>query len=298
MLFAQERIQKAYKNAKHISFDDSSKFILFSDCHRGDNSVADDFAHNRNIYKHALKHYLKNNFTYIELGDGDELWENRKFKPIFEAHKDIYGLLVEFYRNERLHLIYGNHDMAYSNPKYVQKHLKQFHDEITNQNQELFGNDLKFNESIILKHQETEQELFLFHGHQADFMNSVGWKVHRFMVYYFWKPLQLFGIFDPTSPAKNHRELLKVERRIKKWMQQNHNPITIFGHTHRPRFPQPNETPLFNDGSCVHPRSITGLEIENGNITLIKWYISTTNNGHLFIDRKVLEGPTPLSLYV
>ncbi len=128
-------------------------------------------------------------------------------------------------------------------------------------------------------------------------MNSVGWKINRFMVYYFWKPLQLFGVFDPTSPAKNYRELLKVERRIKKWMLQHHNPITIIGHTHRPRFPKPNETPLFNDGSCVHPRSITGLEIENGKITLIKWHISTTDNGHLFIDREILEGPENLSLY-
>ena len=33
--------------------------------------------------------------------------------------------------------------------------------------------------------------------------------------------------------------------------------------------------PFFNDGSCVHPRSITGIEIENGEISLIKWEIST-----------------------
>ena len=51
------RLDKAYKNAKRITFNDTSKFILFSDCHRGDNSFADDFANNRNIYFHALKHY-------------------------------------------------------------------------------------------------------------------------------------------------------------------------------------------------------------------------------------------------
>ncbi|MEN8798427.1 MAG: serine/threonine protein phosphatase, partial [Flavobacteriaceae bacterium] len=38
---SQKRLSRAYKNAKLIPFDDSSKFILFSDCHRGDNSFAD-----------------------------------------------------------------------------------------------------------------------------------------------------------------------------------------------------------------------------------------------------------------
>ena len=52
------RLSKAFKEAKTVPFDDTSKFILFSDCHRGDNSYADDFANNRNIYFNALKHYF------------------------------------------------------------------------------------------------------------------------------------------------------------------------------------------------------------------------------------------------
>lgn len=36
---SQSRLDRAYKNAKIIPFDDSSKFILLSDCHRGDNST-------------------------------------------------------------------------------------------------------------------------------------------------------------------------------------------------------------------------------------------------------------------
>ena len=68
---SKKRFDNAYKNAKVIPFDDSSKFILFSDCHRGDNSFADDFANNRNIYFHALKHYYAEGFQYCELGDGN-----------------------------------------------------------------------------------------------------------------------------------------------------------------------------------------------------------------------------------
>lgn len=294
---AQKRLTKAYKSAKVIEFDDSTKFILFSDCHRGDNSFADDFANNRNMYFHALKHYFKEGFTYCELGDGDELWENTTFESILHSHKNVYLLMKEFYENNRLHLIYGNHDMVYKNPEYVAKHLYSYFDQKTGKREKLFDG-ISFNEAIILKHKKTAQELFLAHGHQADFMNYHGWRFNRFLVRALWKPLQVVGIADPTSPAKNYKELIKVERRTKSWIKDNKNQLTIIGHTHRPRFPKPGETPFFNDGSCVHPRSITGLEIENGAISLIKWSMRTTEEGFLQVYRVVLEGPQKLSDYL
>ena len=117
------------------------------------------------------------------------------------------------------------------------------------------------------------------------------------MVRVLWKPLNVMGIADPTSPAKNYKELIKVEKRIKKWIINNNNIITIVGHTHRPRFPEPGDIAFFNDGSCVHPRSITGIEIENGQISLIKWQIATTDEGVLKIERVLLEGPQKLIDY-
>lgn len=291
---SQSRLDRAYKRAKVIPFDNDSKFILFSDCHRGDNSFADDFANNRNVYFHALNYYYNEGYTYCELGDGDELWENLSFSMILRAHKDVYRLLQKFYSENRLHMIWGNHDMVYRNPKYVKKHLSYYLDHKTGEQVPLFPG-IKFEEAIVLQHQQTKQQLFLLHGHQADFMNYIGWRINRFLVRILWKPLQVVGIADPTSPAKNYKETIKVERRIKKWIANNKNLFTIIGHTHRPRFPQPGELALFNDGSCVHPRSITGIEIENGEISLIKWQISTTEEGVLKIIRVSLEGPKKLT---
>lgn len=295
---SQERLTKAYKEAKRIGFNDTSKFILFSDCHRGDSSFADDFANNRNIYFHALQHYYKEDYSYIEIGDGDELWENLFFKDIFEANKNIYLLMQKFFNENRLHMIYGNHDMVYRNESVVKKLLTEYFDTKTGKKVPLFPG-IKYYEAFILEHNETQQELFLTHGHQADFMNYVGWKFNRFLVRVLWKPLQVWGIKDPTSPAKNYVELIKVERRIKKWIADNNNKITITGHTHRPRFPSPTENalPYFNDGSCVHPRSITGIEIVNGTIALIKWFIDTREDGTLQIVKEILEGPAKLEDY-
>jgi hypothetical protein len=68
-----------FKDLTHkvTPFPPDAKFIVMSDCHRGDGSAADEFAHNSLIYKCALEYYLKEGFTYIELGDAEELWGKR-----------------------------------------------------------------------------------------------------------------------------------------------------------------------------------------------------------------------------
>ncbi len=292
---ANSRLSKAFKNAKKLRLDKNSKYILFSDCHRGDNSFADDFARNRKIFNYAISQYLTKGFTYIELGDGDELWENT-FSSIFNANKDTFLLLKKFYDTNRLHFIWGNHDMDYKNPKHIKKNLTQYYETVTETYQEFMPN-ASFSESIILEN-ETGNSIFLLHGHQADWFNYSCWKISRFLVRYLWKPLQIIGIKDPTSPAQNFKELIKVEKHIEKWIKNHKNQVLITGHTHRPRFPQPEELPYFNDGSCVHPRCITGIEIENYEISLIKWHVTTHENGTMQIIRTVLEGPQNLANYL
>lgn len=293
---SKTRMYRAYNTARRITFNDDSKFIIFSDCHRGDNSFADDFANNRNIYFHALQDYYKKGFTYCELGDGDELWENISFKEVFEAHQNVYDLMKLFFNEGRLYRLIGNHDMVYKNKKYVEKNLFSYFDKITGKDAPLFPG-IEFTEGLILTHESTKQEIFMMHGHQADWMNYVGWKFNRFMVRVLWRQLQVFGISDPTIPAKNYKELIKVERRTKRWIVENKNLFTIIGHTHRPRFPEPGDIAFFNDGSCVHPRSITGMEIEKGEISLIKWHIATAEDGTLKVVRVLLEGPQKLIDY-
>ena len=294
----QQIISNAYKKAKRIKINKDSKLIFFSDCHRGDNSYADDFSHNKLIFNHALKDYYEKGYTYFELGDGDELWENHDFEDIFIPYKNIYELLKKYHDKKRLHMIYGNHDMVYRKPKIVEQFLGSYFNVITGKRTELLKN-LEYHESIILELDGMKKNILLIHGHQADFFNYVLWKLSRFLVRFFWQPLQKsFGVKDPTSPAKNYKELIKVERRIKKWILNNDNQMVIAGHTHRPRFPQPNELPYFNDGSCVHPRAITGIEIANNEIVLIKWHTVTRDDGTVQIIRTILEGPEKLSDYL
>jgi len=291
-------LDNAFKKAKSLTINCNSKLIFFSDLHKGDNSYADDFAHNMTIYKYALQQYYQENYTYFELGDGIELWENYSFEPIYEAHKDTFELLKLFYQENRLHMLWGNHDMIFRDPKAVERILyKIFTPKNIAQKEKLF--DLKFHESILLQIENTTKKILLIHGHQADWFNYKFWKISRFFVRYFWMPLQKwFNVKDPTSPAKNYKNLIKVERKLKDWMLKNSNQMVIAGHTHRPRFPDPGELPYFNDGSCVHPNSIIGLEIENLEISLVKWHNSIDEHNQTKIVRTILEGPERLDLYL
>lgn len=93
-----KRISKIFESAEEISFDDSSKFVLMSDCHRGDGSWSDNFLKNQNIYFAALNYYYKEDYSYIELGDGDELWENSKISEIINVHSDVFRLFSKFFK--------------------------------------------------------------------------------------------------------------------------------------------------------------------------------------------------------
>ena len=171
-------LSRSFKSATKIQLSKDSKFIFFSDVHKGNNGHGDDFAHNRNIYYHALRTYFEGGYSYFELGDGIELWENNKFEDIFEAHEDIFLLMKDFYLEERLHLLWGNHDMVLRNPNKVKKLFGKYFDKNTG-DIKLLMEKLTFDESIVLEVDGKEKNILLIHGHQADLFNYVFWKFNR-----------------------------------------------------------------------------------------------------------------------
>ena len=290
-----KRLNEVFETAEEIEFDDSSKFVFLSDCHRGDNSWADDFARNQSLFFHALEHYFNEGFAYIEIGDGDELWENNDFVKIRRAHSHVFWLMREFYRKDRLHLIWGNHDMERKNPKQVEETLYQYYDELLERMEPLFDG-IKLHEGLILRQKGTDNKIFFVHGHQVDPINDRWWKFARFFVRHFWRHMQILGVNDPTSPADNYEKQVEIEQRLLEWVEANQQ-MLIAGHTHRPRFPDNGASPYFNTGSCVHPRCITGIEIQNGEIVLIKWWIRPNDTGMLYIAREELVKPKRLQSF-
>lgn len=295
-LYADKRLNEAYVKAKLLPYNDSSKIVLMSDCHRGQGNAADNFMPNQNLYFGALEYYNKKKFTYIELGDGDELWENRSMKPIIEVHSDAFWMMKQFYEDGRFHMIYGNHDVIKSKQKFWTKHCTSYYCECDKQDVALFPK-LQVRESILLKHEEKDEEILLLHGHQGEILNDLLWPLARFLVRYVWRSLELVGVLDPTSASHSHKVKDRIENRLDHFAGE-HNQLLVAGHTHRTYFSEPGTGHYFNDGSCVHPRCITCIEIEHDKISLVKWAVSTREDLSLCVSRIVLEGPVEIGAYL
>ena len=265
---SHSRISKAFDHALRLPLQPGSRYILFSDCHRGVGNANDNFLKNEYLCLAALQYYYRRGFTYLELGDGDELWENRCFRKIREIHADTFAMLSRFYAAGRMYVVYGNHDIVKSKNRFRQTCMHTYYCEHTRQECPLFPG-ITFYPGIILQDVRQNMDIYLTHGHQADPLNSTFWPLARFLVRYLWRPLEKLGIPDPTSAAKNNRKKKKSEQRLTKWAIK-HGHILVTGHTHHPMIGTVR-SPYCNTGSCIHPTGITGIEIENRCLTLVKW---------------------------
>jgi UDP-2,3-diacylglucosamine pyrophosphatase LpxH len=246
--FTQRQLSKAFARANELPFDDNSRYIFLSDVHRGDGGPTDDFVKNKELYLQVLDHYDHNGFTYVEVGDGDELWKNSSFQSIAKAHREVFDRLRRFRDQKRLHLLIGNHELRPGAEHSMHK------------------GDLVAKEALILRHRRTGQRIHVIHGHQADFKTVRFPRFCRALVKHLWKNIQLLGF------GRNHTggKCKTVEDRIRNWAATERK-IVICGHTHRPMSARYGDTPYFNSGSCIFPNALTGLELQGGRLTLVKW---------------------------
>lgn len=270
----QKRISAAFENAPLLPLTYSSRYIIISDCHRGCGNASDNFLKNEYLYLSALGFYFREGYTCLQLGDDDELWENYSMTKIREMHSASFQILDQFAQEKRLYALYGNHDIA--------------------KRKDSFSNR-RFYSGIILHDCENKKDICLTHGHQADLLNSTFWRLSRFLVRYIWRPLETLGIPDPTSAAKNNTRKRKTERILTQWACR-HGCMLITGHTHRPVIGT-KEAPYCNCGSCIHPGGITGIEIKNRCLTLVKWSMKARDDFTLYTAREVLGKTVCLDEY-
>lgn len=280
------RMERTFQDARCLPLNRCTRYIVFSDCHRGIGNANDNFLKNEFLYLAAMGHYNRECFTCLELGDGDELWENRSLDRIKEAHQESFEMLARFYEAGRLYLVYGNHDMVKKDPAFLEKNFQTcFCDQDLCERPLCPG--VRFYPGIILRDGENKQDIYLTHGHQADLLNSTFWRLSRFLVRYIWRPLEALGIPDPTSAAKNNTRKKQSENRLSQWAALR-GLYLVTGHTHHPMI---KASGYFNTGSCIHPSGITGIEIRGRCLTLVKWSVASRPDLSLYARREVLGEP-------
>ncbi len=304
-----------------IPFDmDEGKFIIFSDQHKGARNGADDFMQAEPNYLAALEYYAKNAFTFINLGDSEELWENtiwkvkKKNKATFEAEK-------KFLVQQKYIKIFGNHDLYWDMNPFASLDLKSMYDE-----------ELKVYEGVLLQSETNRAtsgvnsqgaegqllplSIFLTHGHQGDAQSDGNWFSKTF-VSVVWAPLQSLLRINPNTPAYNAEKKTLHNDIMYEWSAAQQHMLLVTGHTHQPVFNsltlleklykdyqfaafKKDEAAMatisvkirkveyqftavsvdymsmkpsyFNTGCCCFSDGdITGIEIADGCIRLIKW---------------------------
>lgn len=265
------------------------KFIIFSDQHKGNQSWADDFQPSEKSYLAALDHYKNAGFTFINLGDCEELW---KFKPSDILPVNVEALAAESaFQPVNYYRTFGNHDLMWKNKIDVNLLLKDY-----------FQLPLPVPEGIVinLKHGDSSFKIFLTHGHQGDIMSDNN-SFSTWIVAHLWMPLQRYLRMNINTPSNDYTLRNKHNQMMHEWSAAQQNLILVTGHTHQPvfasgrYFKHPNNIILnttqnvkpcyFNSGCCCFSDGdITGIEISDGFIRLIKWHYENDKS-----IRKVLE---------
>jgi predicted phosphodiesterase len=302
---------------------EQDRFIILSDQHKGARDGSDIFARSAKNYLAALAHYNKEEFTYINLGDSEELWENL-FVTIKRHNKATFESEKQFLNRKAFIKIFGNHDLYWDNDPLAAISLLQ-----------IYGEAVKVYEGAILQTIVNNKpfSIYMTHGHQGDLQSDGNW-FSKWFVSDIWAPFQAYLRINPNTPAYNNELKTDHNRMMYEWSSKRKDTVLITGHTHQPVFrsltelervyekldiatkandmAQINElqtkiTALhlqestapsfagyldtyFNTGCCCFDDGdITGIEIADGCIRLIKWTYAGKKSQRMVLEESKLE---------
>ncbi|WP_214073485.1 metallophosphoesterase [Mucilaginibacter sp. dw_454] len=162
----QNIMQNPGKRGRIVEFDAAKdKFIILSDQHKGARDGSDIFAKAANNYLAALNYYNKEKFFYINLGDSEELWENIFF-TVKKHNKKTFEAEQRFLDRDAFIKIFGNHDLYWDNDPLAMVSLAQIYDQQTKVYE---GAVLQ---TTIGK---SKLAIYLTHGHQGDLQSDGNW---------------------------------------------------------------------------------------------------------------------------
>ncbi|GAB3922743.1 metallophosphoesterase [Mucilaginibacter myungsuensis] len=291
-----------------LNFDTSKhKFIIFSDQHKGARDGADDFAPSEKNYLAALDHYNNNGFHFISLGDSEELWENT-FTSVKKRNKATFDRERMFLDRAAFTKIFGNHDLYWDSDPLAQLSLKQVYGQsikvyeglvlktnIDNKPLEVYlthghQGDLQSDGSWLSKwfvsdvwgplqaylrvnpntpanndQLKTDHNRIMYEwGEQKTDLLLITGHTHQPVFRSLTQIERLYAELDKAKAANDEALILDLEARIAKRHHKGDNVIVFKDDNYKPCY--------FNTGCCCFDDGdITGLEIADGMIRLIKW---------------------------
>jgi len=295
------------------------KFIILSDQHKGARNGADIFAKADKNYLAALEHYYENNFFYINLGDSEELWENF-FVTVKKHNKATFETEKKFLDKKSFIKIFGNHDLYWDNDPLASINLKKVYGQkipvyeglvlkcnnnkrpleiyMTHGHQGDLQSDGNWFSKWFVSNIWAPFQAYLRINPNTPANNDELKTAHNRMMYQ-WSSkcnnmLLITGhTHQPVFKSLTHLEKLIEELDTAKKENDNKTITELQKQITRrenkgdkiPRFTGYLDT-YFNSGCCCFDDGdITGIELENGFIRLVKWQYGILKDS----ERLVLE---------
>jgi predicted phosphodiesterase len=292
-----------------VPFDiNEAKFIIFSDQHKGAGDLADDFLHATQNYQQALKFYYDNEFRFVNLGDCEELWETTP-KTAIEKNRLTLFEEANFLVKDRYYRVFGNHDLEWKYKLQQNLYLKP----VFGEKLQVFEAVLLTTEyngkafSIFLTHGHQGDKKSDGNAFSKWVVAAIWTPIQRYLeisldsisdsfelvdqhniIMYEWSSTQQNNIFisghthKPLFASLDHID--RLNKQLQKAEAEN-NQVAIeslkeslekrkqeyVGKTLLKTMAHPS---YFNSGCCCFgDGDITGIEICDGFIRLIKWHL-------------------------
>ena len=290
-----------------LPFEKSSgKFIIFSDQHKGARDGSDDFILSEPNYLAALDHYYRKGFVLISMGDSEELWEN-SLTRIKKANAATFEAEAKFIPFEKFIKIYGNHDLFWDNDPFAGLQLKDIYKEkvkiyegavlsvqtdsgllhilCTHGHQGDQQSDGNWFSKFFVARIWAPLQAYLLINPDTPAYDKTKKSLHNDIMYE-WSSQQknmllitghthqpvfcsltqlerLYKAFQLAQSQKDSQKIVELQEMIRK-VERKFSSVSIDYMKMRPSY--------FNSGCCCYTDGdITGIEIDEGCIRLIKW---------------------------
>ena len=304
----------------------AGKFVIFSDQHKGRRNGADDFLNAEQNYLAALKYYDEQRFHLIALGDSEELWENTLLQ-VRKHNKATFEAEAAFLKRNAFTKIFGNHDLDWDVDPLAPVYLKELYGsevialeavllqtKVGGRSLDIFcthghQGDLQsdgnwFSKFFVAKIWAPLQAYLEINPNTPSYDKLLK-TVHNNMMYE-WSAQQQDTLLitghthQPVFASLTHVERLEVQHRRAliehnrvwaeaieaemSWRRKDELDIRQEYYKLKPCY--------FNSGCCCFADGdISGIEISEGNIRLIKWKRNSGNGSvRTVLEEKSLAG--------
>jgi UDP-2,3-diacylglucosamine pyrophosphatase LpxH len=285
----------------------SSSFIIFSDIHKGNRGKRDEFRFSENNYLAALDYYDRKGARYINLGDSEEFWKFNIFS-IMLHNQATFAAEKRFIRRNAFHKVYGNHDLfweidpfakmylwqVYGKPVRIYggivvrvpagngKHIDIFCTHGHQGDKRSDGNkfsiwfvayvwgplqsflDININTPAVSKKEKTLHNRLMYEWSQEqENVVLVTGHTHQPIFHSYSHLQQLRAQLAEARAANDLNRIKELEARI-----ERHPGQCTLGIEELPKY----KPTYFNAGCCCYSdHSITGIEIADGFVRLVRW---------------------------